>query len=81
MSVGEKAALPLTDGQDRRPAAWDADGAEIWPGEVTVVYRGREIALETFQDETVRLARTAPLALAEALGLEIRRYGERGPDL
>ncbi len=76
----EKAALPLTDGQDRQPAAWDADGAEIWPGEATVVYRGREIALETFQDEAVRLARNVPLALAEALGLEIRRYGERRTD-
>lgn len=70
--------MRTADSQDREPAAWDADGTEIWPGEAAVVYRGRPLALESFQDEALRLALGEPLALAEAMGLKIIRYERRG---
>ena len=69
---------PGPDSQDRAPAAWDAYGAELWPGEAAVVYGGRALALESFQDEALRLALAEPLTLAESMGLEIIRYGRRG---
>lgn len=64
------------DTQDEYPAAYDANGAEIWHGERTVVYEGKEIVWETFRDEIKSLLKTKSgvFTLAEALDLEITRY-------
>lgn len=64
------------DAQDEYPAAYDADGNEIWHGDHTVTYEGKELVWESFRDEIKSLlqAKSGVLTLARALDLEITRY-------
>ncbi|SBW02562.1 hypothetical protein KL86CLO1_11666 [uncultured Eubacteriales bacterium] len=64
------------DDQDKYPAAYDANGDEIWPGEETINYEGKEIVWETFRDEINSLIQTkaGALDLARALDLDVMGY-------
>lgn len=69
------------DTQDSYPAAYDDNGTEIWPGEETVNYEGKDIVWETFIDKIISLLKpggipnkSGALTLARALDLEITRH-------
>ena len=64
---------PLRDAQDAGPAARDADGAEIWRGETTFRWEGREVCRETFVAAVERLLREDPCQVALEMGLDMTR--------
>lgn len=64
----------LRDVQQDAPAGYDADDNEIYHGETTYVWEGREVVKETFQEAVHRLVERNPQQLALELGIEMVRY-------
>lgn len=64
------------DIQQDFPAAYDDDGAEVWPGSETIKYEDRDIVWETFRDKIISLVsdRTGAICLARAMDLDIKEY-------
>lgn len=65
---------PLRDVQDACPAAYDDDGNEIYHGETTFHWEGREVCRETFVEAVSRLLREDPRQVALEMGVEVTRY-------
>lgn len=65
----------LRDVQEDMPVAYDADRNEIYYGETTYIWEGREVVTETFQAAIRRLVEKSPQQLALDLGIEMVRYG------